>query len=389
MFFADSGHLEKEGTLPQLTRSTVVQFGTSRFLQAHADLFIDEAAKADQPKLTITVVAGSGQAAGRERLKAFGNPAGYPVIIRGIENGQKVERHMTVYSITRGLDAVADWPEVLRTITEDAVCIVSNTTEKGFAVPDDERVDLTNPAAHVPASYPGRLLASLAARFNAGEPGLTIFPTELISRNGDVLKAITLDLARRNGASPTLLAWLEEQCIFANSLVDRIVSEPIDPIGAVAEPYALWAVERVPGLVMPMTHEAIRVVDDLETYARLKIHILNLGHSFLAETWLQGGWADDTTVTQMLADPATRSKLMSVYNDEVLPGFTARGMGAEAADYIAATIQRFDNPFLEHRVRDIANGHSAKVTNRIGAFLEWTGTSAPALETITQKYPAK
>lgn len=375
--------------MPQHNRSTVVQFGTSRFLQAHADLFIDQAAKSGQPKLSITVVAGSGQAAGRERLKAFGNPSGYPVIIRGIENGKKIERHTTVHSITRGLDAVADWPEVLRTITEDAICIVSNTTEKGFAVPDDERVDLINPADHIPTSYPGRLLASLAARFNAGAPGPTIFPTELISRNGDVLKAIVLNLARRNDASPALLDWLEQKCIFANSLVDRIVSEPIDPIGAVAEPYALWAVESAPGLVMPVTHEAIRVVDDLETYARLKIHILNLGHSFLAETWMQGDWKDDTTVTQMLADPATRARLLHVYNDEVLPGFEARGMKAEAADYIAATIQRFDNPFLEHRVRDIANGHPAKVANRIRAFLEWTGTSAPVLDAIARKYPAK
>ena len=46
----------------------------------------------------------------------------------------------------------------------------------------------------------------------------------------------------------------------AQAELDRIVSEPIEPVGAVAEPYALWAIEAQPGLVAPTAHPAIRIV---------------------------------------------------------------------------------------------------------------------------------
>ena len=79
---------------------------------------------------------------------------------------------------------------------------------------------------------------------------------------------------------------------WANSLVDRIVSEPLAPAGAVAEPYALWAIEDQPGLVTPCRHPAIVVTNDLRPYLRLKLFILNLGHTYLAEVWSTKGMAD-------------------------------------------------------------------------------------------------
>ena len=45
-----------------------------------------------RPAVPITVVAGSGGATGRARLAALADPAGYPVIIRGLEDGAPVER---------------------------------------------------------------------------------------------------------------------------------------------------------------------------------------------------------------------------------------------------------------------------------------------------------
>ena len=79
--------------------------------------------------------------------------------------------------------------------------------------------------------------------------------------------------------------WVGEECLWVNSLVDRIVSEPLEPLGAVAEPYALWAIEDQPGLELPCRHGAIVVAADLKPYERLKLFILNLGHTYLAELW--------------------------------------------------------------------------------------------------------
>ena len=67
-------------------------------------------------------------------------------------------------------------------------------------------------------------------------------------------------------------------CLWVNSLVDRIVSEPLEPLGAVAEPYALWAIENRPGLEPPCRHADVVVTDDLKRYERLKLFLLNLGH---------------------------------------------------------------------------------------------------------------
>ncbi len=368
-------------------QTPVIQFGTSRFLQAHADLFLHEAGM----ERAVTIVASSGSAAGRARLKAFSDASGFPVIIRGLEAGNSVDRTIRVKSVNRGLDAEADWAELMRIAVEEAEFILSNTTESGFAVPAGLVLDLSGKTASAPPSYPAKLLALLAARFAAGKSGLTIFPTELVGRNGDVLKRTVIDLAERSRASDALLTWIGAECVFANSLVDRIVSAPLEPIGAVAEPYALWAIEDQPGLKLPCAHPAIRVVDDLEPVERLKIHILNLGHSFLAETWLTERMPEDQTVRGLLARPEIRNDLLSLYRDEVIPGFAVHGMGEAASAYATTTMERFENPFLDHRLADIANGHETKVARRIGGFIDWTaaadaGRKSPRLAAIAARH---
>ena len=77
--------------------------------------------------------------------------------------------------------------------------------------------------------------------------------------------------------------WLSDTVVWGNTLVDRIVSEPLEPAGAIAEPYALWAIEKQPGLKLPCSHPCVLLVDDLTPYEKLKLHILNLGHTVLAD----------------------------------------------------------------------------------------------------------
>ena len=72
---------------------------------------------------------------------------------------------------------------------------------------------------------------------------------------------------------------------------------------------------------------------------------------------------------------ASRVRLDSIYSDEVLPGFAAMGLDEEARDYHKATIERFCNPFLDHKIADIAQNHTQKIERRIGAFLDWTSAA--------------
>jgi tagaturonate reductase len=356
----------------------VLQFGTSRFLQAHVDLFIHEAAEAGQAAGPITVVASSGSAQGRARLKALADPQGYPVLVRGVHEARLVQSETRVRSIRRALDAEADWAELTRIFVEDARIVVSNTTESGFAVPADLVIDLTVPVLTPPPAYPAKLLALLAARHRAAGEPLTILPTELIARNGDVLRRTVLDLASRCRAPDPLVAYIELQCLFANSLVDRIVSTALEPAGAIAEPYALWAVENRPGLAMPCDHSAIAIVDDLEPVQRLKLHILNLGHTVLADLWRSLELPSDLTVREILQHKIAAPALRSIYEEEVLPGFETKGMGADAEAYLATTLDRFANPFLDHRLTDIAVNHREKVAKRIAGFIRWVGLPTPS-----------
>ena len=74
----------------------------------------------------------------------------------------------------------------------------------------------------------------------------------------------------------------------------------------------------------------------------------------------------------------------AVYAEEVVPGFALHGMGGEAQRYIATTLERFQNPFLDHRLADIAQNHAAKLRNRVAEFIVWArqrdpGFTAPRL----------
>ena len=342
----------------------ILQFGTSRFLQAHADLFLSQAMARGQALGPVTVVQSSGDASRAHRVHALADPAGFPVRVMGLIDGQKVERDHRVTSVHRALDTARDWPELCRIVAGEVQVILSNTSEKGF-VPQPADTGATFDQA---MSYPAKLTHLLAVRLAAGGAPVQVMPTELVARNGQVLRARVLDLARP--LDPALADWIATRVTFVNSLVDRIVSAPIEPVGAVAEPYALWAIEECPGLIVPCLHPAVQVVADLGPIERRKLYILNLGHTWLVSQWQRRGGAD--FVRQLLDDPDWRSALQALYRDEVLPVFAAAG-DASAPDYVAVTLDRFANPYLDHRLTDIAQNHGEKLERRLGAFMAWAG----------------
>lgn len=362
----------------------LLQFGTSRFLQAHVDLFLQEASDAGQEVPPVVIVQTSGASERAGRLAAFSDPAGFPVIIRGLEHGTPIVLRVQVRSVSHGLSTGRDWAEIVALFSREASFVVSNTGDAGYAVdPAESALGLGTEAPR--STFPAKLAQLLHARWREGGVPLTILPCELVAGNGPVLKGIVRDFAAAAGAEAAFLSWLDESIVFANTLVDRIVSEPLEPAGAVAEPYALWAIEKAPGLVLPCSHPAIALTETLEPYERLKLHVLNLGHTVLAHIWRTDGRPEGETVREILADPSVRTRLDAVYRDEVLPGFAARGLGEEAGRYVETAMERFLNPYLDHRIADIAGNHALKVERRITAFLDWAGTPAPVLQSIVAR----
>jgi tagaturonate reductase len=361
-----------------MTQTPVLQFGTSRFLQAHADLFIAEARAQGQDAGPITIVQSSGDTSRTHRLEALTQP--FPIRIEGQSGGETVKHTVMVDSVTRAISTAREWDAVAEVFVNEAEIILSNTGDAGYAAqPADD-----TPGFEQSKSYPGKLTDLLRLRFAAGAAPLQIMPLELIVNNGAVLKQRVLELAQTDDTA--FREYLETDVIWVNSLVDRIVSEPLEPAGAVAEPYALWAIEAQPGLRLPCDHPSVQVVDDLGKIEALKLFVLNLGHSFFADSWINEGGDDSVLVRDLMAAPGA---LTTVLQDEVRPAFVAAGWADEFDSYVATTMDRFANPFLAHRISDIAQNHSQKVDRRIGGFLAFAhehgdASEKPILQNIVQ-----
>ncbi|MDB0061533.1 mannitol dehydrogenase family protein [Octadecabacter sp.] len=341
----------------------ILQFGTSRFLQAHADLFVSQAMSGGQEVGPITVVQSSGDPSRAARLTAL--VGSYPVRIEGLIKGTRVQETLDVTSISRTQSTSTDWDEVARIFVEEAKIVLSNTSDTGFA---PQKCD-SDPAYDQSMSYPAKLTHLLRLRFAKTSAPIQIMPMELIVDNGTVLKTRVMELAQNDG--PEFLAYLERDVTWVNSLVDRIVSQPLEPAGAVAEPYALWAIEDQPGLVVPCEHPCVQIVPSLAEIEALKLFVLNLGHTFLADRWLRNKGADDVLVRHIVDDVAELAQLKLVLQNEVRPAFVAANLADAFDAYVVITIERFANPFLDHRIADIAQNHAQKVGRRISAMLDW------------------
>ncbi|MFL6696863.1 MAG: mannitol dehydrogenase family protein [Vitreoscilla sp.] len=359
----------------------ILQFGTSRFLQAHVDLLVSEAMTKGEALGGITVVQTTDDPRSAARVAALASGRGHQVRIRGLSHGQAVDERRHCDSVRAALRTSTDWAAVRGEFAGDTLqVVVSNTGDAGWRLDDADGVQALAPGAPPPRAFPAKLLVALHDRWRARpEAALTLLPCELVARNGDRLREIVVGLAQDWQLDEAFQDWLHERPVWANSLVDRIVPEAIEPVGAIAEPYALWAIERQPGLVAPCRHADIVLTDDLGPFERLKLWLLNLGHTALAELWLRDGQPSGRTVVQAMNDAATRRTLESLWADEVLPVFDALGEGDAARAYLDTLRDRLLNPWLAHRLADIAGNHEQKKARRLAPVVAAAQQCAPAL----------
>ncbi|WFF40053.1 mannitol dehydrogenase [Salinicola endophyticus] len=345
------------------SQASIVQFGTGRFLLAHVDALVSESLASGASSRRLLVVQSSPREEGKRKARLLAAQRRYPLQIRGRRDGVEIDREQHVDSIDACLIAAEQWQALTRHVVEHAEIIVSNTADNGFEVGTDSSL------APVPASYPGKLTQLLRARFDAGRDGLTILPCELIEHNASELLARVTRLARQDGHPDAFVTWLETRCVWADTLVDRIVSAPLEPLGAIAEPYALWAIARRPGLTLPCVHADVEVVDDLRPAMLRKLHILNLAHSVLVHHWQRLG-QPVATVREAMQRPELSEPLRALLDDEVLPTLAAELPLAALERYRDVTLERFANPFLDHRLADIAQHHATKLERRLRPVVE-------------------
>lgn len=332
----------------------ILQFGAGNFLRAFVDLFVS------QTGFDRIVVV---QSTGIERAEALNCAGGrYHVAIQGFADGRVIDETEEVTSIQEALHAGTQWDRVLDVARDPALrWIVSNTTEAGFAL---DEADLENRG--VPRSFPAKLLSVLLARHAAGLPGVTILPCELIEQNGSRLRELVLEQAARWQVPPAALAWLKDGCRWVNNLVDRIVPGPpkshpllgTDPLLLSAEPFAFWAIETAGQF--ELKHPAIVTAPDITPYYLRKVRILNGLHSALVCKALPMGI---DTVREAVEHPEVGPWLQRLLDEEIVP--VLEGRVDDPAAFGRITLDRFRNPFLEHKLSAIALNHEAKMKVRL------------------------
>jgi tagaturonate reductase len=340
---------------------TVLQFGSGKFLRGFADLFIHQANVDGQAVGRVVVV----QTTGAERADRLSRQGGrYHVLVRGLSGGQVVDRVEESASIRRALVAAQRWPDVQAVARSRQLrYILSNTAEAGYTLDPADR-----PTDAPPRSFPAKLLSLLAERFRAGLPGVAILPCELFEGNADLLRGLLVKLATEWGLPGELRPWLESACTWHNALVDRIVCNPRpgdarlagDDMAVEAEPYALWAIEAKGGGAHLFRNPAIRVTEDVRPFFLRKVRILNAAHTALCSQAVPRHIA---LVREALADPAIESWLRRLLFEEIVPMLAGRVEGP--VEFAEQTLERFRNPFLDHKFSDILAYHDQKVEIRL------------------------
>lgn len=357
---------------------TVLQIGEGNFLRGFFNWMIHESRKQGLYDGSIAVV--QPRPSGKPKIEALASQEGlYTLVTRGLENGAAVERAEVLNVFSQVFDPYSDWKRFLSLAeVPELRIVVSNTTEAGLVYQPEAWTE------HEPiASYPGKLTRFLYHRYEAfqgaADRGLICLPCELLERNGDTLRECILKYCDDWQLPDAFRQWVLEHNYFLNSLVDRIVTgypkqEQAeawfeewgyrDPMLTTAEPYHLWAIEGDQSLAeeLPLHKAGLNVlwVDNLKPYQQRKVSILNGAHTFMALYGLLQG-LDEVRVT--MEQEHTSELIKRTVEQEIIP--TLPYEDETLKQYAREVYERFLNPFIQHRLSDIAMNSLSKFKTRL------------------------
>ncbi|MCB2379557.1 tagaturonate reductase [Hymenobacter sp. BT635] len=354
----------------------VLQFGTGVLLRGLPDYLIDKANRQGVFNGRVVVVKSTdgGDATAFDRQDGL-----YTLSIRGIADGQTVEENVVCSAISRVLSAKSQWAEVLRVAqSPELQVVISNTTEVGIQLVSESIQQAP------PVSFPGKLLAVLFARWQAfggaQDKGLVIVPTELIPGNGTKLESIVLELAHLNGLDADFIEWLESANHFCNSLVDRIVpGRPdaatqaalevelgySDDLLTMSEAYLLWAIEGDAHVKSVLSFEQVDagviVQPNIDLFRELKLRLLNGTHTLSCGLAFLSGF---DTVRAAMDDAAMAGFIQNLMLADLLPGIPYAVDEKVGQRFGMQVLDRFRNPYIEHRWLGITLNYTMKIQMR-------------------------
>lgn len=363
-------------TLPE----KVMQFGTGVLLRGLPDYYIDKANKAGIFNGSVVMVK-STSSSSNEDYKA--QDSLFTHCIRGIEQGEKIDKYIINSSISRLLNANTEWEQILKCAANKEIKIViSNTTEIGISLKENDVVFKSK----APASFPGKLLAFLYQRYKyfngAKDAGMVILPTELLPDNGTKLKAICRQLSFINKLEEPFIQWLMQCNDFCNTLVDRIVPGPLlpydeqntqeqlgytDKLMIMSEVYSLWVIETenedtIKLLSFAQADDNVIITDNIEKYRTLKLRLLNGAHTFSCGLAILNGFE---TVKEAMNNASFEKYIQDLMLLEITPTLLSNNISeSEAVRFSKSVLDRFRNPYLEHKWESISVQFSSKMLMR-------------------------
>ncbi len=363
-------------TKPVRTVNTI-QFGEGNFLRAFVDYFFDIANEKGVCDNGVVIVKPI-QYGSLDMLRS--QNCVYTVILRGVQDGAGVTEKRVITSVDSAIDAYEEYAEFMAlTKLPSLRFVVSNTTEAGIVYDENDAYELCPPR-----SYPGKLTKMLHERFTTFsgdvDKGLIILPVELIEQNGTRLKECVRKLSALWKLPDDFLQWVEQSCLFCNTLVDRIVTGYLkedtqfleqssgytDNMVVAAEPFGLWVIESdKPETVqraLPLDRAGLPVLftDNLEPYRTRKVRLLNGAHTAMV---LAGYLSGLDTVLDCTQDEDFKLFLKHVLLKEIAP--TVK-LSTEIVEAFAKSVQeRFENPYIKHSLLSIALNSVSKWKSRI------------------------
>lgn len=361
---------KKYGNYPE----KVLQFGEGNFLRAFVDWMIDKANRDGIYHGSIVLCQPIAQGL-KDMINA--QDGVYTLAMRGAENGQPVENIEVITSVSRCINPYENYEDLMEVArSADLEVVVSNTTEAGIAYHAGDK--LTD---RPPVSFPAKVTAFLYERYKTfhGDPqkGLLFLPVELIDNNGAELKRIVLKYAEEWELGQEFTDWVETANEFTSTLVDRIVTGyPRDEISYfeeklgykdniidTSELFNLWVIEGdkkwADKLPVHKTDANVIWTDDVKPYKKRKVRILNGAHT---STVLAAYLAGFDIVGDFMKDDTVRTFMNDVIYKEVIP--TLDLPKEELESFAAAVNDRFANPYIKHKLLDIALNSCSKFNAR-------------------------
>lgn len=381
-----TGYINKSGA------EKVLQIGDGNFLRAFADYFLDVCSEDGSFDGKVAVVQPKSK--GKSSIYDTHNSL-YTLYTMGIVDGAAVRSSRIISSLSRCLDFYNHMEEIQSIcMSRNLEYIISNTTEAGIVY--DSSCSFRDA---VPASFPAKLTKLLYWRYKAGEAGVIILCCELIDNNADVLKDYVIKHARDWNLGENFISWLENDNMFCNTLVDRIVPGAIknpeeiarneeenhykDCLAVAAEHFSFWAIEGTEELAarMPFVRDDlnVKVVPDIKPYKIRKVRILNGSHTGMALGAYLAGY---DIVRDAVKDPVISRFLEKMTKEEIIPYIDLDK--DELVKFADSVRDRFLNPFIDHQLMSISmNSVSKWKARNLPSLLDYCafGKCSEALET--------